>query len=309
MMRSLVAAGIGAAALVAGVAASQVYRGGTDVVLLSVTVTDSANHHVAGLVREDFRVLEDGVLQDITHFSSQAEPISLSLLMDTSTSMETDNKIALAQQAALGLINRMRDNDVAQIMDFDSQTKVLVPFTGDKAALERGLRLTRAGGSTSMYNAIYTALSELKLMRSSLTGEPRRQAIVLLSDGEDTSSIVRNEDVLELAKRCEVIVYAIGLLAKDPAMTRQSAGWNEAEFMLKALTRETGGRAFFVSDPQQLPAIYVQIAEEISNQYSVGYISKNSKRDGAWRKIALQVIKGDATPRTRAGYYGPTVPR
>ena len=132
---------------------------------------------------------------------------------------------------------------------------------------------------------------------------------MLLSDGEDTSSIVKNEDVLELAKRCEVIVYAIGLVAKDTAPTRPTPGWNEAEFMLKSMTRETGGRAFFVSDPQQLPAIYVQIAEEISNQYSVGYVSRNTKRDGAWRKIALQVVKGDATPRTRSGYYAPTVPR
>lgn len=282
-------------------AAAQVFHGGTDIVLLSVTVTDSAGRHVPDLRKEDFRVYEDGVPQEITHFSDQPEPVSLSLLIDTSTSMEMDRKLALAQQAASGFVSRLGPNDVAQIIDFDSQTRILAPFTGDKTELDRALRLMKAAGSTSLYNAIYTSLSELRRLRGQLgTETTRRQAIILLSDGEDTSSIVPADDVQDLAKRSEVIVYAVAIVAKDAPATR---GWVEAESVLRSLTRDTGGRVFIVNEPPQLPAIYLQIAEELANQYSVAYMSSNTKKDGTWRRISMQVLKGDATPRTRSGYY------
>jgi Ca-activated chloride channel family protein len=288
------------------VVGTQVFRGGTDVVLLSVTVSDSAGRHVTGLTSQDFHIFEDNVLQEVSHFSDQPEPISLSLLIDTSNSMESQNKMALAQQAANGFISRLGPKDVAQIVDFDSRTKILTPFTGDKDALTRGLKLAKPDGSTSLYNAIYTALSDLKSLRRRSTTEIRRQAIILLSDGEDNTSLVPYEDVLDLAKRNEVIVYAIALVAKDQPTTR---GWNEAEFVLRTLTRDTGGRAFFVADPGQLAAIYIQISEELASQYSVGYVSRNAKKDGTWRRITVQVLKGDAMPRTRAGYFAPTEPK
>jgi VWFA-related protein len=302
MHRRILQAAVIAASLCTA-AAAQVFHGGTDVVLLSVTVTDGAGRHVPGLKKEDFHVFEDGVLQDISHFLDQPVPISLSLLLDTSASMDQDNKLIMAQQAASGFIDHMNADDVAQIVDFDSQVKILASFTPDKDVLHKALKLAKAGGSTSLYNALYTALSDLRRQRSAETAEPRREAIILLSDGADTTSIVPYDDVLELAKRSEVTVYAIAVTAKDQAPSR---GWNEAEFVFRTLTRDTGGRAFFVSDPQQLPAIYLQISDELANQYQVGYISKNTKRDGTWRRINLQVLKGDATPRTRAGYYAPS---
>jgi Ca-activated chloride channel family protein len=306
MLRRLTLALTLAGILGAAAVAAQVYRGGTDVVLLSVTVTDAQGRHIPGLVQNDFRVFEDGVLQDIVHFSDQPEPISLSLLIDTSTSMDLQNKLTLAIQAATGFVARLGPHDVAQIIDFDSQTKILAEFTGDKDVLSKALKLGKAGGSTSLYNAMYTSISGLKRLRGQAPGEIRRQAIILLSDGEDTSSMVSYEDVLDLAKRSEVIVYAIGLVTKDAPPTR---GWNEAEFVMRSVTRDTGGRAFFVSDPEQLPSFYQQISEELANQYSVGYMSKNTKRDGTWRRINLQVLKGDASPRTRAGYFAPSAPR
>jgi Ca-activated chloride channel family protein len=301
MIRRAVLAGIVAVAVPA--AAQVVYRGGTDLVLLSVTVTDSAGRHVANLTREDFRIYEDGVLQEISHFSSQPLPISLSLLVDTSTSMDQDNKLGLAQLAASGFIARLGPDDVAQVLDFDSQTKILAPFTGDKAVLDLALKQMRAGGSTSLYNAIYTALSELRLARGQFGPAPRRQAIILLTDGEDTSSIVPSDDVIDLARRSEVIIYAIAIAAKSGTPTR---AWNEAETVLRSLTRDTGGRVFMAPEPQQLAAIYGQVAEELANQYTVAYMSTNGKKDGTWRKISMQVLKGDAMPRTRAGYYAAT---
>jgi len=113
--------------------------------------------------------------------------------------------------------------------------------------------------------------------------------------------------VLDLAKRSEVAVYAIALVTKDSLPSR--GGWSESEFALRSLTRETGGRVHFVAEPAQLPAIYIQISEELANQYSVAYMSRNTKRDGTWRRITTQVLKGDAMARTRSGYYAPSTPR
>ena len=291
-----------AAAVVLGtaVSAQQVFRGGTDLVLLTITVLDSGNRLVAGLEQEDFQIYEDGVRQDSTNFSRQAQPIALSLVIDTSTSM--DLKLPIAQEAAGGFVRRLGPKDAAQIIDFDSQAKILQPFTEDKEALDRAIKRTEPGGSTSLYNAIYTSLSELKRIRAESGPDFRRQAIVLLSDGEDTSSIVRYEDVLDLAKRSEVVVYAIGIVDKNQP---KNDGWNEAEFVLQSLSRETGGRKFTVVDLNQLPGIYGQIADELANQYTLAYSSKNSKRDGAWRRITVQVARGGMTARTKAGYFGP----
>lgn len=300
-MRMASLAAVLAAAVAVPLAGQQVFRGGTDVVLLTITVLDSSNRLVAGLDQEDFQIYEDGIKQDPSNFSRQAQPIALSLVIDTSTSM--DLKLPIAHEAASGFIRRLGLRDVAQIIDFDSQAKILQTFTSDRVALERAIRATDAGGSTSLYNAIYTSLSELKRIRAESGPDLRRQAIVLLSDGEDTSSIVPYDDVLEAAKRSEVVVYAIGIVDKDAA--KGGGGWNEADFVLKSLSKETGGRAYTVVDIKQLPQVYSQIADELANQYTLAYVSKNGKRDGAWRKINVQISRGGMTARTKAGYFGP----
>jgi Ca-activated chloride channel family protein len=299
-MRMASLAAVFAAAIGAPLAGQQVFRGGTDVVLLTITVVDGANRLVAGLDQEDFQIYEDGIKQEPSNFSRQAQPIALSLVMDSSTSM--DLKLPIAHEAASGFIRRLGLRDVAQIIDFDSQAKILQTFTSDRVALERAIRATEAGGSTSLYNAIYTSLSELKRIRAETGPDLRRQAIVLLSDGEDTSSIVEYNDVLEQAKRSEVVVYAIGIVDKDAA---RGGGWNQADFVLKSLSKETGGLAYTVADIKQLPQVYSQIADELANQYTLAYESRNSKRDGAWRKINIQIARGGMTARTKAGYFGP----
>lgn len=281
-------------------AGAQVFRGGTDLVLLTITVVDGANRLVAGLEQEDFQVSEDGVPQQTTNFSRQPQPIALSLLIDCSTSMEP--KLAVAQEAAAGFVKRLGPQDVAQVIEFDNQATILQPFTADRGALERAIARTVAEGSTSLYNAIYIALGELKRVRSESGPDIRRQAIVLLSDGQDTTSIIKYDDVLDAAKRSEAVVYAIGIVQKE---SQKERGWDEANFVLRSLSRETGGRAFTVADPRQLPAVYGQIADELANQYTLAYVSKNSKRDGAWRRISVQVARGGMVARTKAGYFGP----
>jgi Ca-activated chloride channel family protein len=282
---------------------AQVFRGGTDVVSLNVTVTEG-EALVPGLDQALFSVYEDGVQQDITYFSRTPQPIALSLLIDTSTSME--HKLAVAQEAAIGFARRLQPTDAAQVIDFDSRHEILQTFTNDRALLEQAIRRTHVGGSTSLYNAIYVALSELKRVRAATPDQVRRQAIVVLSDGEDTTSVIAYDDVLEAAKRSEVAVYAIGLRTKQE---RERKEYSEAEFVLKTLSGETGGRVFFVEDVTQLPGIYQQIADELANQYSIGYTSKNLKKDGAWRAIVVRVNRPNTAARTKRGYFAPTIPR
>jgi VWFA-related protein len=296
------AAAIAAVLLAAGPAAGQegrVFRGGTDTVLLSVTVVNSAGQFIGGLDREQFQVFEDGVPQDIAVFSREQQPIALSILLDTSTSME--DKLGIAQQAAIAFVRRLRSVDVAQVIDFDSQAVLRQTFTSDKEALETAIRRTQAGGSTSLYNAIAVAVNEQRHELERSDGI-RRQAIIVLSDGEDTSSLYGYEDVLELSRKSWITVYAVGLRSDD----RQArSGFQEAEFALRTLSQETGGRAFFVEDVSELPGVYQQIADELENQYVLGYTSKNSNRDRAWRQIVVQVARPGAAARTKAGYFAP----
>ncbi len=279
----------------------QVIRSGVDLVSLNVTVMDG-EHFVGGLEQSKFSVFEDGVKQDVTFFTSERQPIALSILLDSSTSMDT--KIGTAQEAAIGFANRLGPNDVAQVIDFDSRPNVIQSFTNDRVLLEKAIRSTKAGGSTSLYNAIYIALAELKKIRAESLAQIRRQAIVVLSDGEDTSSLVEYDQVLDAAKRSEVLIYCIGLKSKTDFPTR---GFNEADFVMRTLSQETGGRVFFVEQLPQLPAVYQAIADELVSQYTIGYTPKNPKRDGAWRTVVVQVDRPDVTVRTKRGYFAPTL--
>jgi Ca-activated chloride channel family protein len=220
--------------------------------------------------------------------------------MDTSASMDT--KLATAQEAAIGFVKRLRPQDLAQIVDFDSRMSILQNFTADQAQLQAAIQRTTANGSTSLYNAVYIALKELKKAQTKTAEDLHRQAIVVLSDGEDTSSLVPFEEVLELAKRSDVAVYCIGLRGKDAV----GRGFNEADFVLKQFAQETGGRTFFPQSVTELAGIYSQINAELESQYLIAYSSRNPKHDGQWRRIIVRTDRPSAVPRTKQGYYGPT---
>jgi Ca-activated chloride channel family protein len=303
MKRLALALGIAAtaaAALAAQQRGPQPFRAGVELVSLNVTVTDAAGKYVTDLGRDDFAVYEDGAKQNLTFFSHTATPISMSLLLDTSASME--ERMGLAQEAAIGLTKQLHKDDEAEVLDFDSQVRVLSPFTHDTAALEKAIRATTANGSTSLYNAVYIALKDLKKVRADSSADIRRQAIVLLSDGDDTSSLVDFDSVLELAKHSEVTIYSIGLRQGEIAQRE----FHEAEYVLRTLSEQTGGRVFLPNDARELSKIYQTIWDEMSNQYSMAYSSANPKRDGAWRRIQVRVLRPDAIARTKAGYYAPT---
>lgn len=276
------------------------FRGGIELVSLNVTVTDAAGRYVTDLAREHFQVFEDGAQQEVTFFNRTNLPVALSILMDTSASME--DKLQTAQDAAIGFVRRLRPQDLAQLIDFDSRVRVAQSFTAAIPEMEHAIRRTTADGSTSLHNAIYISLKELKKIRANDTDDIRRQAIIVLSDGEDTSSLVSFDEVLELAKRSETAVYAIGLRSPDVYKQR---GFSEAEFVLRQLTQQTGGRVFFPKQIAELTGVYGQIAEELSSQYTLGYTSRNPKRDGAWRRIVVRLANSGLTARTKQGYYAP----
>lgn len=291
-----------ALALPLTIAAQQpAFRSAIDVVSMNVTVTDSANKYITDLTEKDFDIFEDGVKQDLTLFNRTNLPVALSLLIDTSSSME--DRMTIAQDAAIGFVRKLRPTDLGEVIGFDSRAEVLQKFTNNPTELEQAIRKTVAGGSTSMNNAVYISLKGLKKIPIRQEEEIRRQAIVLLSDGEDTSSLVTFEDVLDLARRSETAIYAIGLM--EDGAGGQSKGFREATYALRQLANDTGGRAFFPADVKSLANVYGQIYDELSSQYTIGYTSKNPRRDGAWRRLVVRVNRPNAQARTKQGYFAP----
>ena len=279
--------------------AQPTFRSGVDVVSLAVTVIDRDQRFVTDLASEDFFLYEDGKQQEVTFFTRQQLPIALALLMDTSASML--ERMETAQEAAIGFARQLRPDDLAEVVDFDSRVDVLQEFTSDIDQLELAIRQTSAGGSTSLYNALYISLRSLR--RAPLRAEDiRREAIIVLSDGEDTSSLMSFEEVLELAKRSETAIYTIGLKSDDH---NDRSGFRESDFVLRQLAQETGGRSFFPGSVDDLTEIYQLISDELSSQYALGYVSNNPLRNGRWRRIVVRVDRDDVQARTKQGYYGP----
>ncbi len=277
------------------------FRASIDIVSISVTVTDPSGRYLTDLAREQFSVFEDGTKQEIAFFNRTNQPIALLLLIDTSASME--DRMATMQEAAVGFARHLRPQDLGEVIDFDRQVRVIQGFTNDPVALESAIRRTTAGGSTSLYTAVYVSLKELKKVRAKTEQDVRRQAIVLVSDGEDTSSLVSYDQVLDLAKRSETAIYTIGLRSKDEIAAKT---FNEADFVLRQLAQETGGRAFFPARIEDMAGVYTQIADELASQYILGYVSTNTNRDGGWRRLALRADRDGATARSKRGYFGPT---
>jgi Ca-activated chloride channel family protein len=277
------------------------FRAGVELVSLNVTVTDTSNRYMSDLEATDFSVFEDGVKQGVTFFSRKVEPVALSLLLDSSASME--EKLPTLQAAAVNFVRRLRPNDLAQVIDFDSRVEIRQGFTSKQCELETAINQTTSGGSTSLHNAIYIALKELKKIRARDEEDVRRQALVVFSDGEDTSSLVSFDEVMDLAKRSETAIFTIALRGTN---TSQSKGFREAEFVMRQLAQETGGKSYFPARLEDLNDVYGQIADELASQYTIGYTSKNAKRDGAWRRVVVQIARPNATTRTKRGYYAPT---
>ena len=294
----------GAAAAAAAAAAAQApsrFRSSVDLVALNVVATDGQGRLISGLNSEDFSVSEDGVPQQISFFAATAMPIDLAILLDTSASM--NDKIATVQAAAVGFISAIRAGDRVTVVDIKDNVRVIHPLNEDASGARAAIMATTAKGNTSLYNGLYMMLRELMKQRGA-GGDSRRQAIVVLSDGDDTTSLVSYDDVSELARRSGVAIYTITLrspFARN-ALARISSGISEAEFSMKELSMLTGARAFFPTAITELAGVYGLIAEELATQYSLGYSPANSRRDSAFRRIDVRIDRPGIRARTRTGY-------
>ncbi len=274
---------------------------GIEVINLNLSVTDARNRYVTDLTAKDFAVFEDGIRQELSLFTHENLPISMAVLIDCSASM--DEKLSTAQAAATRFIRTLRPEDAAEVIQFNDRATVLQDFTADHATLEAAIRRTQAAGPTALHNALYIALKELG--KEKKAGQLRRLAIVMLTDGEDTASLVTDEQVLELARKTEINIYSIRLTADRPA-DRLRPSFSQASYMLTALSKETGGQVFFPASLNELESVYDRIAEELRTQYSVGYVSSNRRTDGKWRRIVVRVPDRESTTvRHKLGYYAP----
>jgi Ca-activated chloride channel family protein len=289
--------------ITAAVPARAQFRSGVEMVPLTVTVTDPAGRFVPNLTAGDFTILEDGKAQQLSTFATVEAPVDLTMLIDTSSSMHQD--LRLAQEAASGLTRSLRSGDHAGVMGVATSVSKKQEVTADLSRVEEAIRSLQASGATAIYEAIYVALREFQVARRAATNV-RRQAIVLLSDGLDTASHIPFEHVLDSVRRGDVTIFVIQLErnGKLPMDVDDSRYAFEARFAMRALARDSGGRFFTAQAATELPAIYNAIARELGNQYVLGYVPARQGGDGAFRRIAVHVRHPQGThARTRAGYY------
>ncbi|MBN2369302.1 MAG: VWA domain-containing protein [Vicinamibacteria bacterium] len=272
------------------------FEAGVDVTQLNVSVM-RGRRFITGLSRDDFAIFEDGARQQISLFIPEELPISLVLMLDASSSMK--EKLASARAAAKRFVKTLREEDLAEVVQFNERATTLQGYTSEQAALEGAIDKTEASGATALHDALYVALKDLARQKKS--GELRRWAIMIISDGEDTNSLITEEQVIALARQTEIHVYAVSLgLHRPGEPSKQSA------YLLSTLAEDTGGRIYFANSVSELDHLYEIFAEELRTQYSMGYISNNSRRDGEWRSVVVRLPGRDAVElRHRIGYYAP----
>ena len=286
------------------------FRSGVDLVALNVVVTDGDQKYVGGLTPTDFAVYEDGIQQDVSFFGAAEVPLDLAILLDTSASMT--GKMELVQQAAIGFLATLRSADRVTVVDIKDATRVMFPLGDDLTAANSALLATAPRGGTAQYNGAYLTLKELAKARR-LNSEVRRQAIVVLSDGDDTASLISYDDLMDLAKESGIAIYTITLRSKYLVTQAQQRGhsyFSQSEYGMKALAQETGARSYFPAEISELAGVYSSIAEELAKQYAIAYSSKNPRQDGAYRRVIVRVAdKPGIRTRTRAGYTAPRAQR
>jgi Ca-activated chloride channel homolog len=280
------------------------FRAATEMVALNITVVDSHERHVIGLTSRDFAVYDDGVPQKVNFFASDEVPIDLAVLIDTSASM--GQRLPLVQKAAIGFVKVLRPIDRGAVVAFANHMQFLQPFTHDVGLLGQAIASTEAHGETALFSTLYIVLKEFARAGRNAT-EVRRPAIVVLTDGEDTVSLVSHDDVIELIRKTGVAIYPISIASAVEARNLDFDGKTRTlsplDEDLRRLARESGGRAFFPLRLDELDRVYAWVAKELRVQYSLAYELNKPARTGVFHRLMVQVIsRGDAFPRTRLGY-------
>ena len=277
---------------------AQVFKSTVEVVPLTVTVTDAKGEYVKNLVETDFAVLEEGVRQSLAFFANELVPIDLALTIDASESMAS--QLPIVRRAAGALVDSLRGGDRATVVTIKNAVGVALPLTADRPRIDAAIRDLSASGRTALYDGVYVVLKELERARMP---EIRKRVLVLLSDGLDTASGLGADDMLALARRAGVGIYVIAMPTRGSHLPRkrQDGSALQAEYAMRALASDTGARSFFPKRVEELPAIYREIADELANQYELGYLPSRSVTRGSFQRVTVHVE--DAIARTRSGYY------
>lgn len=261
------------------------------------TVSDKKGRFVINLNKDDFEVLEEKKQQNILEFIAESNlPLRLGILIDSSNSVR--DRFKFQQEAAVEFINSVirPKEDRAIIVSFDNQVNLKADLTGDTDKLANTIRDMRPGGGTALFDAIYFACKD-RLMQDQPLFKFRR-AMVILSDGDDTQSVMTREQAIEMALKADVVIYTI-----STNITRIES---EGDRILKHISERTGGQTFFPFKASDLTQSFENIANELRSQYNILYRPEPIKTDGQWHPVQIRV-KGrkDLIVRARPGYYAP----
>jgi Ca-activated chloride channel family protein len=266
-----------------------------DLVLATVTVTNRDGKFVTGLEKENFKITEDKVPQEITYFSSEDVPLSVGIILDVSGSMK--DKLKTAVEAAVTFMKGGSPDDEYFLVEFSDRPTETAEFTTDIAKLQSRFMLSTPKGRTALFDAIYMGLAKLE------EGNNTKRALLLITDGEDNRSRYTFSNVKEFVKEKDVQMFAIGISNGSMDATAE-----QGRALLRDLAAISGGNSFFPSSVYRLEEICRNIATELKYQYVLGYHSTNEARDGEWRKIKVtaEYPKNKLTVRAKAGYYAPS---
>jgi VWFA-related protein len=263
-----------------------------------VAVTDPLTRFVTGLEKEDFRVFEDKVQQEITQFSSEDVPLSVGIVFDSSGSMGA--KLGSSRQAVAQFLKIANPEDEFFLIEFNNRASTKAGFTTFPEEIQNRLTFTQAQGSTALLDAIYLAMNQMRK-----ASNPRK-AILIISDGGDNASRYTEREVKNAVRESDVQVYAIGIY-EPPELRGRTHEEAHGPDLLNELAQQTGGRAFAVANLAELPDVAAKIGLELRNQYVLYYSPKNLARDGKYRRIQVRLVKKAGLPPLmpvfRTGYY------
>lgn len=272
----------------------------TDLVLVPVAVSDPRNRPVTGLEREHFKLFDDKVEQTVTHFSMDDEPVAVGMVFDISGSMGP--KLRMARHAAAEFFRTSNNDDEFFLVTFSDQVKLAVGLTHDVTEIMNQLTFAQSKGRTALLDAVMMSMHEMK------KSQKKRKALVVISDGGDNSSRYTENEVRNMVRENDVLIYAIGVYEQGGGRGR-TAEEAAGPGLLGDLAEQTGGR-HFPAEASELPDIAAKIGVELRNRYVLGYRPTDKQRDGRYHRVEVKIIAPrnmpKLTPHWRTGYYAPT---
>jgi Ca-activated chloride channel family protein len=269
-------------------------------VLIPVTVTDPLNRFVTGLEKENFKLTEDKLPQEISQFSSEDAPLSVGVVFDCSGSM--GHKLDKSKQAVAQFFKLANPEDEFFLVQFNDSANLIQAFTRNLEEIQNKLAFTTSKGRTALLDAVYMALHEMKKAKNP------RKALLLISDGGDNSSRYSEAEIKALVKEADVQIYAIGIYESAGARNRTPEE-TSGPALLTEIAEQTGGRQYQVDNLNELPDVAAKIGVELRNQYILGYYPKNLTSDGKYRKVQVKLVQPHGMPVLRPfwkqGYYAP----